>query len=213
MMKTQIGMGVLAIPSALNVLGMVPGIICLIAMACITTWSAYVIGTFKLHHREVYSIDDAGAIMFGLPGRIVLSTGFCLCMFNSQCSRTTANGVDFIFNSGSAILSLSIGLNAVSTHATCTAVFVAIAAIVGFAFSSVRTLGKITWLAWVGLPCILVAIIMVTIAVGVQDRPDAAPKTDEPWVSDWQVAGNPSFAEAIAAVSNLLYAFSGTPGT
>ncbi|OJJ61516.1 hypothetical protein ASPSYDRAFT_829608 [Aspergillus sydowii CBS 593.65] len=197
MMKTQIGMGVLAIPSALNVLGMVPGIICLIAMACITTWSAYVIGTFKLHHREVYSIDDAGAIMFGLPGRIVLSTGFCLY---------------FIFNSGSAILSLSIGLNAVSTHATCTAVFVAIAAIVGFAFSSVRTLGKITWLAWVGLPCILVAIIMVTIAVGVQDRPDAAPKTDEPWVSDWQVAGNPSFAEAIAAVSNLLYAFSGTPG-
>lgn len=211
-MKTQIGMGVLAIPSALNVLGMVPGIICLITMACITTWSAYIIGTFKLNHREVYSIDDAGAIMFGLPGRIVLSTGFCLCKYSITHAYEYANLVDFIFNSGSAILSLSIGLNAVSTHATCTAVYVAIAAIVGFAFSSVRTLGKITWLAWVGLPCILVAVIMVTIAVGVQDRPDAAPKTDEPWVSDWKVAGNPSFAEAIAAVSNLLYAFSGTPG-
>lgn len=53
---------------------------------------------------------------------------------------------------------------------------------------------------------------MVTIAVGVQDRPDAAPKTDGPWVSDWKVAGNPTFAEGIAAVSNLLFAFSGTPG-
>lgn len=84
MMKTQIGMGVLAIPSALDVLGMVPGIICLLIVACITTWSGYIIGTFKLQHREVYSIDDAGQIMFGLPGRIILSAGFCLCMFLTQ---------------------------------------------------------------------------------------------------------------------------------
>ena len=65
--------------------------------------------------------------------------------------------IDYIFNSGSAILSLSIGLNAVSTHATCTAVFATVAAVLGFAFSSIRTLGRITWLAWIGLPCILVA--------------------------------------------------------
>ncbi|KAL4920414.1 transmembrane amino acid transporter protein-domain-containing protein [Aspergillus aurantiobrunneus] len=197
MMKTQIGLGVLAIPSALDVLGMVPGILCLLAVACITTWSEYVIGTFKLQHREVYSIDDAGGIMFGLPGRVVLSAAFCLY---------------WIFVSGSAILGLSIGLNAVSTHATCTAVFAVVAAIVGFAFSSIRTLGRITWLAWVSLPCILVAVIIVTIAVGVADRPADAPQTDGPWVSDWRVAGNPTFAEAIAADSNLLFAFSGTPG-
>lgn len=59
--------------------------------------------------------------------------------------------------SGSGILGISIGLNAVSTHGTCTAVFAAIAAILGFIFSSVRTLGRITWLAWIGLPCILTA--------------------------------------------------------
>lgn len=65
--------------------------------------------------------------------------------------------LDYIFNSGSAILSLSIGFNAVSTHATCTAVFATVAAVLGFAFSSIRTLGRITWLAWIGLPCILIA--------------------------------------------------------
>jgi hypothetical protein len=31
------------------------------------------------------------------------------------------------------------------------------AAILGFLCSSVRTLGRITWLAWIGLPCILIA--------------------------------------------------------
>lgn len=59
--------------------------------------------------------------------------------------------------SGSGILGVSIGLNAVSTHGACTAVFVAIAALFGFFSSSVRTLGRITWLAWIGLPCILTA--------------------------------------------------------
>lgn len=165
-MKTQIGLGVLAIPSAFDTLGMAPGIICLIVMAFITTWSGYIIGIFKLQHREVYSIDDAGGIMFGLPGRIYLATGFCLCMLwhkpfewskRRKLTRLDERISDYIFNSGSAILSLSIGMNAVSSHATCTAVFAAVAAIVGFAFSSIRTLGRITWLAWVGLPCILTA--------------------------------------------------------
>lgn len=64
---------------------------------------------------------------------------------------------DWIFVSASGILGLSIGLNAVSTHGICTAGFAAIAAILGFSGSSIRTLGRITWLAWIGLPCILVA--------------------------------------------------------
>lgn len=55
-------------------------------------------------------------------------------------------------------------------------------------------------------------VIIVTIAVGVKDRPASAPMTPGPWSSDWKVVGNPSFAEAIAAVSNLLFSFSGTPG-
>lgn len=90
MMKTQIGLGVLAIPSALDVLGMVPGVIILVTMAAITTWTGYIIGAFKQKHREVYSLDDAGSIMFGVTGRAVLSVGFCLCMYPDQimlCNR------------------------------------------------------------------------------------------------------------------------------
>ena len=55
------------------------------------------------------------------------------------------------------MLGISIGLNSVSTHAACTAVFVAIAAVLGFCFASIRTLGKIGWLAWIGLVCIMTA--------------------------------------------------------
>ncbi|KAE8377137.1 transmembrane amino acid transporter protein-domain-containing protein [Aspergillus bertholletiae] len=195
MMKTQIGLGVLSIPTAFDTLGMIPGVIVLIAVAVITTWSAYVVGTFKLRHREIYSIDDAGALMLGRTGRIVLATAFCLY---------------YIFNAGSGILGISIGLNAVSTHALCTAIFVVIATIPGFLLSSIRTLGKITWLAWMGLPCILTAILIVTVAVGIQDKPAAAPPGV--WVSDFKIAGNPGFTKGITAVSAIVFAFSGTPG-
>jgi amino acid permease len=79
MMKTQIGLGVLSIPSAFDTLGLVPGVICLLAVAVITTWSDYMVGSFKLKHREVYSIDDAGGLMFGPVGREIFGFVFCLC--------------------------------------------------------------------------------------------------------------------------------------
>lgn len=49
------------------------------------------------------------------------------------------------------MLGFSIGLNAISNHGACTAIFVAVAAVLGFGCSSIRTLGRMTWLAWLGL--------------------------------------------------------------
>lgn len=129
------------------------------------------------------------------------------------------------------MLGISIGLNAVSSHATCTAVYVAVAAIVAFLFASIQTLGRISWLAWVGLFCILTSseypidycppgrrfqmltlllVLIVTVAVGIQDRPSAAP-TDAVWVSDYKIVGSSSFSEAISAVSTIIFAYAGTP--
>ncbi|KAF5720599.1 neutral amino acid permease [Fusarium mundagurra] len=190
MMKTQVGLGVLSIPAVFDVLGILPGIICLIVIAGITTWSDYMIGVFKRNHPQIYGIDDAGFLIFGRVGREIFGIAFCLC---------------------SGMLGLSIGLNAVSLHGTCTAVFVAVAAICGFLLASVRTLGRISMLAWVGLVCIMTAIFTVTIAVGVQDRPAAAPQEGH-WKSDWKVVGNPSFTKAISSISSLIFAYAGTPG-
>ncbi|KAK9850480.1 hypothetical protein MYU51_011919 [Penicillium brevicompactum] len=50
----------------------------------------------------------------------------------------------------------------------------------------------------------------VTIAVGLQDRPSAAPQTGH-WKSDYKLFNNPSFTEAISAVSTLVFTYAGTP--
>lgn len=79
-------------------------------------------------------------------------------VYTRVAGRITPNHlIDWIFVAGSGMLGLSIALNSVSTHATCTAVFVAISAIAGIGFASIRTLGRISWLAWIGLIAIITA--------------------------------------------------------
>ncbi|VZH90076.1 unnamed protein product [Fusarium fujikuroi] len=166
MMKTQIGLGILSIPSAFHTLGLVPGLICLLVIGGITTWSDYIIGTFKLNHREVYGIDDAGGILFGRFGQEFLGISFSL-----------------------------------------------LAAIIVFLCASVRTLGRISWLAWVGVISLLAGVYVVTIAVSIQDRPSAAPKINlqHEWKSDYQLYEKPSFTEAMSALSTMVFAYAGTP--
>lgn len=78
MMKTQIGLGVLSIPGAFNTLGLIPGVICLLAIAGITTWSDYMVGVFKQRHPHVYGIDDSCGLMFGSLIRELFAIIFCL---------------------------------------------------------------------------------------------------------------------------------------
>lgn len=79
MMKTQIGLGVMSIPTVFDTLGIIPGVICLVVIAIVTTWSGYIVGVFKRRHPEVYGIDDAGGLMFGRAGREFFGTAFALC--------------------------------------------------------------------------------------------------------------------------------------
>ena len=106
--------------------------------------------------------------------------------------------------------SISTALNALSLHGACTAVFVAVAAVIGFLTGSIRTLGKISWLAWAGVISIITALLTLTIAVGLQDRPAAAPQ-DGPFVSDYKLIGNPTFIEAMSALNTFVFAYAGTP--
>ncbi|KAF7860680.1 hypothetical protein EAF04_008199 [Stromatinia cepivora] len=197
MLKTNLGLGVLSIPAVFDTLGMIPGIICIIAMATITGWSQYMIGVFKRLHPEVYGIEDAGGMIFGNVAKELIGAGFF---------------VFWIFVSASGMLSVSIALNALSTHATCTAVFVAVAAIVAYILASIQTLGKITWLAWIGVAGIITSILTLTIAVGVQGKPTDAPVTAGPYKSDFKLFGSPSFTDAISACGSLVFAYAGTPG-
>ncbi|KAJ5693088.1 hypothetical protein N7462_002511 [Penicillium macrosclerotiorum] len=194
MMKTQIGLGLLSIPKVFNTLGIVPGIILLLVIAGMTTWSNWMVGVFKLRHPSIYGIDDVGRMLFGRVGFEVLGAAYTLY---------------WIFVSGSAMLSISIAFNALTSHSVCTAVFVAVAAIIAFMFSSIQTLARISWLAWLGVGCIIVAVSIVTVGVGIQGHPPST--SDVILESDYKLFGNPSFVDAMTAISTISLTYAGTP--
>ncbi|OAK93889.1 hypothetical protein IQ06DRAFT_90461 [Phaeosphaeriaceae sp. SRC1lsM3a] len=194
MLKTQIGLGVLSIPEVFHALGLIPGVICLLVIAAMTSWSNYIIGVFKHRHPDVYGIDDVGRKLFGRVGYEFFGITFALF---------------WIFVGGSGMLGIATALNALSSHGTCTAVFVAVAAIIGFGLGSIQTLGRISWLAWVGVVSILSSILVLTIAVGVEDKPSDAP--EGPWKSDYLLFGKAAPAEAFASLSSIVFAYAGTP--
>ncbi|CAG1969882.1 unnamed protein product [Fusarium graminearum] len=195
MMKSQIGLGVLSIPASFDALGLIPGIICMLVIAVITTWSDLVVGRFKQRHPEVYGIDDAAGLVFGRVGKEFYGISYSLLT---------------ICIAGSAMLGISIALNSLSMHGTCTAVFVAVAMVVAFLTASIRTLDRVSWLAWVGLVTLVTSIFVVTVAVGVQERPDLAPK-EGVWKSDYKLFNTPTFAEAMSAIAAFIFAYCGTP--
>lgn len=108
------------------------------------------------------------------------------------------------------MIGFATALNAISNHGACTVIFVFVAAVLDFIVSSIQTLDRISWIGWIGLFCLMSAIITLTISVGVQDRPDAAPQTG-PWDRDLVIIGHPSFLEAMPAVSTIIFSFAGAP--
>ncbi|QPK66786.1 hypothetical protein CNBG_10000 [Cryptococcus deuterogattii R265] len=193
--KSQIGLGVLGLPATFGIVGMIPGIILIIVMAAIITWTNYTIGTFKRNHPHVYSVGDAAGVLLGRIGKEVIGVAYLLQMIT---------GV------GSTMLSVSIALNAMSQHAVCTVIFVMIAAVVIAMGASLQTLSKIGWLGWIGVVCIMSSVLTLSVAVGVTDRPAAAPQSGS-FDKDVKMFGSPSFVSAMNAVNVILFAYAGTP--
>ena len=99
MVAETISLGILSLPKALSVLGMFPGIILLLALGAIASYTGYVIGQFKIAYPHVHSMADAGFVLGGRLGREIL--GFGQIMF-------------LVLIMGSHILTFGIMMNAVS---------------------------------------------------------------------------------------------------
>ena len=155
-----------------------------------------VVGQFKRNHPEVYSMDGVGYVLAGVWGRELFSVAYPLFM---------------IFLAGSGFVAISIAFNAITVHATCTVVWVVIAMLGTFALASIQTLNKISILGWIGFVSVMAAILIITVAVGIQDRPSAAPQLG-PWdknISAFNSEG--TFLGGMAAVSTVVFSYSGTP--
>lgn len=105
MLAENVSFGVLALPQALAVLGLVPGLLCLFFLGVIATYTGWIISEFKLAHPSVHSFADCGMLIAGPIGREIMAVSQVFIL---------------IFMMGAHVLSFSIAMNAITEHAMCT---------------------------------------------------------------------------------------------
>ncbi|KAL8829009.1 MAG: hypothetical protein Q9170_006358 [Blastenia crenularia] len=160
------------------------GIILILGLGLIATYTGYVIGQFKLAYPGVHNMADAGEVMLGPVGREVF--GLAQMLF-------------IVFIMGSHILTFSIMMNTITGHATCTIVF----GIVGLAVSLIctlpRTLHKVSHMAIVSFISIIAAVMITMIGVGVE----------KPGHNVVQVNVHTQFSKTFLATTNIVFAYAG----
>lgn len=132
MLAENVSLGVLALPQALAVLGIVPGLLCICFLGVIATYTGWLIGEFKLAYPQVQSFPDCGELIAGRIGREIMAAGSVLIL---------------IFISGAHILTFAIAMNVLTGHGTCTIIFAVIGLIVCFLLGLPRTFKNVSKLS------------------------------------------------------------------
>jgi hypothetical protein len=138
--------GVLTIPSAMYVLGALPGAINVLGWQFLNTYCAIVQGNFRNSHAGCHSIADMAEVVGG-PWLKEITGVFFLLTYIIVCA--------------SGIFGTSVALNALSNHAVCTNNFMLVATALVFLLSSVRKFEKIAWLTWAGFLSVYIAVFIV----------------------------------------------------
>lgn len=130
MLAENVSLGVLALPQALAVLGILPGMLCICFLGIIATYTGYLVGEFKLAHPSVQSYADCGQLMSGRIAHEAIAVAQVLVL---------------IFIMGAHIVTFAVAMNAMTNHSTCTIIFSVIGLFVSFVLGLPRTFKNISY--------------------------------------------------------------------
>ncbi|KAF4493548.1 neutral amino acid permease, partial [Fusarium agapanthi] len=197
-LKVIFATGVLTIPSAMFVLGALPGAINVLGWQGLNTYCAIVQGNFRNRHAGCHSIADMANVVGGTWLKAAISEIVGVLFL-----------VTYAIVGASGIFGTSVALNVLSSHAICTNWFMLVATIAVLILASVRKFESIAWLTWAGFLTVYVAVFIVVVGVTSLDRPAAAPQTGD-YEFGYHVIGHPTFVAAITSVSTIFCSGAGT---
>lgn len=193
LVTNQVGLGILSLPKILQTLGLVPGIIAIIGLGLLSTYTAFELLQFYRAHPHCVNMVDMARVVGGVPFEIILGVSLL---------------VKICMTCGSATVTIAIALNTISNHGMCTVGFAGVAAVGCWLLCLPRTF---KFVSQTGIPStisILAAVLIVIISLGV-----AAPKNAPPgFEKEIVIVGKPGFKEGVSACLKVCYAYAGNVG-
>ncbi|KIJ60900.1 hypothetical protein HYDPIDRAFT_31779 [Hydnomerulius pinastri MD-312] len=184
MVSEIVSNGILSLPSALAVVGILPAIILIIFLGAFGLFTAKLLIDFKLNHPNVHNMGDAGFLMWGGFARELLSVGTIIFAISAT---------------GSLLLTGQQALSTLSDYRVCSIYLVIICGVVTFAISLPRTLNRLTWLAFLSGFAITLSGVLAMIGASLNPVPGR--------VLNLTVTTN--FYEAFLAITNPVFAYAG----
>ncbi|KAJ7492888.1 transmembrane amino acid transporter protein-domain-containing protein [Mycena latifolia] len=176
--------GMLSLPSALAVVGIVPAVILIIFFGSFALYTAKLLIDFKLNHPSVHNMGDAGYILGGWPARELLSLGtiiFAIC------------------GTGSELLSGQQALSTLSNNGLCTIYLLLIFSVATLLIALPRTLDRVAWLGLFSVCLITISGVVAMIGAGVNPVPGRTLSVTVPT----------TFYQAFLAITNPVFAYAG----
>ncbi|KAK7744672.1 hypothetical protein SLS53_003561 [Cytospora paraplurivora] len=186
-----ISLGILSLPSVIAILGIVPGIICIVFIAILSGYSGLVFGEFCMRYPGVDSFGGVGEVIgreLGGP-----ATGIVFKEFLGWCQV-----IFQIFVMGSHLLTWTIALNTLSSGHQCTVMWAGIGLVIFWLCNTPRNLNVASYLSVVSSLSIFSAVIVTIVDVAIE-KPIGSTALD--------VARQQGFTSAFLAVTNIAIAF------
>ncbi|KAL2018238.1 hypothetical protein VTK56DRAFT_1145 [Thermocarpiscus australiensis] len=188
---TAVALGSLSLPQAFATLGMVPGVILCVGIGLVAMYTSYVIGQVKLKYPHISHYADAAGMMFGNVGYEIVSVMFVL---------------QLTFTTGSHVLTGAIMFGNLTENGACTIVFTVVSAILLFLVAIPPSFSEMAILGYIDFASIITAILITIIATGIRAGDSSGGLESVVW-SAWPKE-NLSVAEAVIAISNIVFAYS-----
>ncbi|KAH6972677.1 transmembrane amino acid transporter protein-domain-containing protein [Ilyonectria destructans] len=189
LLTNQVGLGVLSLPSVLKVLGIVPGVLAIISIGCLSWYTAFELIQFYRRHQHVLNIADMARVVGGQKFALVAGIGLL---------------IQVIMTATSVAIALSVAFGVLSSHSVSTSGFMAIGCLCCWVLCVPRTA---KFVSWTGIPCcisIIAATLVVIIGLTIE-KPTDAPNS---WDTKLVIFGKPTFREGLNACLKICYAYS-----
>jgi amino acid permease len=194
MVAETISLGILSLPQAMATLGIVPGLILLLGLGAMASYSGFVIGQFKQRYPHIHSMGCAGEVLFGRWGGEILGWGQFLF---------------YVFIMGSHILTFSIMMNAITDHGQCTILWMVIGTILSLGFTLPRTLKNLSYYSVVSFLSIIGAVMITMIGISITKPGMRLVDGHEVLTVRLWPRDNLSFEAGFLAVANMVFAYAG----
>lgn len=190
-----VSLGVLSLPSVLSTLGLVPGILVILVMSGLSTYSGWVLGEFRRKYPHVLNFGDALEVIGtprGMGASFQVFFGWSQVFFQ-------------VFVMASHILTWTICLLWLAgQQSVCSIILGFVGTIVFIICNLPRTLKHTSWMSIISCISITAAVLVTAVAVTFTNQ-------NAPWKpapgTDIELFRKLDFAPAFLAVTNVAVAF------